>query len=111
MTGLQAALDGKQVKGDYATSKALTDGLAGKANASHTHTIANVTGLQAALDGKQPKGSYATTTALTDGLAGKANTAHTHTVANVTGLQDALNGKLSVATFEGFVDYGDLGTP
>lgn len=111
VTGLQTALDGKQVKGDYATSKDLADGLAGKANASHTHTIANVTGLQAALDGKQPKGSYATTTALTDGLAGKANTAHTHTVANVTGLQDALNGKLSVATFEGFVDYGDLGTP
>lgn len=95
----------------YATATALSTGLAGKANASHTHTIANVTGLQAALDGKQPKGSYATTTALTDGLAGKANTAHTHTVANVTGLQDALNGKLSVATFEGFVDYGDLGTP
>lgn len=109
--GLQTALDGKQVKGDYATSKALTDGLAGKANASHTHTIANVTGLQVALDGKQAKGSYATTTALTDGLAGKANISHTHTVANVTGLQDALNGKLSVATFEGFVDYGDLGTP
>ena len=111
VTNLQSTLDGKQPKGDYATSKALTDGLAGKANASHTHTIANVTGLQAALDGKQPKGSYATTTALTEGLAGKANTAHTHTVANVTGLQDALNGKLSVATFEGFVDYGDLGTP
>ena len=55
--------------------------------------------------------TYATATALTEGLAGKANTAHTHTVANVTGLQDALNGKLSVATFEGFVDYGDLGTP
>lgn len=95
----------------YATATALSTGLAGKADASHTHTIANVTGLQVALDGKQPKGSYATTTALTDGLAGKANTAHTHTVANVTGLQDALNGKLSVATFEGFVDYGDLGTP
>lgn len=95
----------------YATATALSTGLAGKANASHMHTIANVTGLQAALDGKQPKGSYATTTALTDGLAGKANTAHTHTIANVTGLQDALNGKLSVATFEGFVDYGDLGTP
>jgi hypothetical protein len=55
--------------------------------------------------------TYATATALSTGLAGKANTAHTHTVANVTGLQDALNGKLSVATFEGFVDYGDLGTP
>lgn len=55
--------------------------------------------------------TYATATALSTGLAGKANTAHTHTVANVTGLQDALNGKLSVATFEGFVDYGDLDTP
>lgn len=95
----------------YATATALSTGLAGKANKAHTHAVADVTGLQTALDGKQPKGSYATTTALTDGLAGKANTAHTHTIANVTGLQDALNGKLSVATFEGFVDYGDLGTP
>lgn len=54
-------------------------------------------------------GVYATTKALTDGLAGKANSLHTHAIADVTGLQDALNGKLSVATFEGFVDYGDLG--
>lgn len=76
----------------YATATALTEGLAGKANKAHTHDVADVTGLQTALDGK-------------------ANTSHTHTVANVTGLQDALNGKLSVATFEGFVDYGDLGTP
>ena len=56
-------------------------------------------------------GDYATTKALTDGLAGKADKNHTHAVGDVTGLQDALNGKLSVATFEGFVDYGDLGTP
>lgn len=56
-------------------------------------------------------GDYATTNALTDGLAGKANSSHTHTVADVIGLQDALNGKLNVATFEGFIDYGDLGTP
>lgn len=55
--------------------------------------------------------TYATATALSTGLAGKANKAHAHAVADVTGLQDALNGKLSVATFEGFVDYGDLGTP
>lgn len=95
----------------YATATALSTGLAGKANKAHTHAVSDVTGLQTALDGKQAKGSYATTTALTDGLAGKANTSHTHTVANVTGLQDALNGKLSVTTFEGFVDYGDLGTP
>ena len=55
VTNLQSTLDGKQPKGDYATSKALTDGLAGKANTEHTHTIANVTGLQDALDGKIPK--------------------------------------------------------
>lgn len=95
----------------YATATALSTGLAGKANKAHTHAVADVTGLQTALDGKQVKGDYATSKALTEGLAGKANTAHTHTIANVTGLQDALNGKLSVATFEGFVDYGDLGTP
>lgn len=95
----------------YATATALSTGLAGKANKSHTHAVADVTGLQAALDGKQVKGDYATSKDLADGLAGKANTAHTHTVADVTGLQDALNGKLSVATFEGFVDYGDLDTP
>ena len=40
-----------------------------------------------------------------------ASERHQHSIANVTGLQNALNGKLSVATFEGFVDYGDLGTP
>lgn len=95
----------------YATTKALSDGLAGKANSSHTHAIADVTGLQTALDGKQAKGDYATATALSTGLAGKANTSHTHTIANVTGLQDVLNGKLSVATFEGLIDYGDLGNP
>ena len=55
VTNLQSTLDGKQPKGDYATSKALTDGLAGKANKAHTHAVADVTGLQDALDGKIPK--------------------------------------------------------
>lgn len=63
------------------------------------------------LAGKQDKGNYATITSLTDGLAGKANSSHTHSIANVTGLQSVLDGKLSVATFEGYIDYGDLGTP
>ena len=79
--------------GSYATTTALTEGLAGKANKAHTHAVSDVTGLQSALDGKQPKGSYATTTALTEGLAGKANKAHTHAVSDVTGLQSALDGK------------------
>lgn len=50
VTNLQSTLDGKQPKGDYATSKALTDGLAGKANTSHIHTVADVTDLQTTLD-------------------------------------------------------------
>lgn len=49
----------------YATTKTLTEGLAGKANSSHTHSIANVTDLQKVLDSK------ATNIALTEGLAGK----------------------------------------
>ena len=73
--------------GNYATTTALTEGLAGKANSTHTHTIANVTGLQDALDAK------ATSEALTSGLAGKANIEHTHEIADVDGLQTALNGK------------------
>lgn len=36
----------------YATTSALNSGLAGKANTSHTHTIAQVSGLQAELDSK-----------------------------------------------------------
>lgn len=50
VTNLQSTLDGKQPKGDYATSKALTDGLADKANTSHTHTVADVASLQTTLD-------------------------------------------------------------
>lgn len=65
VTGLQAALDGKQPAGSYAPT-------------SHVHTIANVTGLQAALDGKQPAGSYAAAS-------------HAHAISDVTGLQSALD--------------------
>lgn len=43
VAGLQGALDGKQAKGDYATTKALNDGLVGKANSSHTHTVSQIT--------------------------------------------------------------------
>lgn len=49
----------KQPTGDYATNTALTTGLAGKANAEHSHAIADVTNLQSALNninaGKIPK--------------------------------------------------------
>ena len=43
VTGLDAALASKQPTGDYATNTALTQGLAGKANTSHTHTVDQVT--------------------------------------------------------------------
>ena len=79
----------------------LTTDLAGKAAASHTHTIANVTGLQTALDGKQAAGSYAaashthddryyTETEMNTLLAGKqaagsyAASSHNHDASNIT---------------------------
>lgn len=49
-TYVDAELAKKQTKGDYATNSALTSGLAGKADSSHTHTIANVEDLQRELD-------------------------------------------------------------
>ena len=52
----------------YATQTTVTEGLAGKANTVHTHTIENVTGLQDALDGKQGKGDYAVKSDLDDYL-------------------------------------------
>lgn len=42
-TYVNAELAKKQNKGDYATNTALTSGLAGKANSSHTHTKAQIT--------------------------------------------------------------------
>lgn len=69
VTGLQAALDGKQDAGNYALSAhshAISDvtglqtALDGKAATSHSHAINEVTGLQTALDDKQASGTYAT---------------------------------------------------
>lgn len=59
MTYVSAELTKKQPKGDYATTSALTSGLAGKANSSHTHTIANVTALQEALNSASTQASNA----------------------------------------------------
>lgn len=58
-TYVNAELAKKQAKGDYATNTALTSGLAGKANSSHTHTIDNVTGLQNALNAASTQASNA----------------------------------------------------
>jgi len=62
----------------------VTNAIAGKAAAVHTHVIADVTGLQTALDGKQASGSYAASV-------------HTHGISDVTGLQTALDGKAALS--------------
>ena len=91
VTNLQSILDGKQPTGDYATSKALTDGLAGKANTSHTHAVADVTDLQTALDGKIPM------TGNRGALAGYSTSAVGTTVdASATDSQYATSGDVTV---------------
>lgn len=64
-----------------ATKTELQTGLAGKANASHTHTSASITDLSTTL------APYATTAVMNTELAKRAPVSHTHTIANVTGLQ------------------------
>ena len=72
---------------DFVLDSELTEALAGKADATHTHEINQVDGLQTALDGKSP------TTHNHNGVY--AASSHTHTIANITNLQSTLNGKAS----------------
>lgn len=58
-TYVDTELAKKQATGDYATNSALTSGLAGKADSSHTHIIANVTGLQEAINNASTQASNA----------------------------------------------------
>jgi hypothetical protein len=75
VTGLQAALNAKASVTELGDAMdSVTTALAGKAAASHGHSISDTSGLQAALDAK-------------------AASSHTHTTANVTGLDAALAGK------------------
>jgi hypothetical protein len=60
----------------------LETALSGKANAAHSHAIANVNGLQAALESKAMAShthSQASIASLVSDLAGKAPVAHSHT--------------------------------
>lgn len=56
-TYVDTALDKKQPKGDYATNTALTQGLAGKANSSHTHTKSQITDFPTIPDAILKKGN------------------------------------------------------
>lgn len=56
-TYVNAELTKKQPKGDYATNTALTQGLAGKANSSHTHTKSQITDFPTIPDAILKKGN------------------------------------------------------
>jgi hypothetical protein len=99
----------------------LSAAIAGKADATHSHTVAQISGLQTLLDAKMSvtgtanasqKWSTPRTITLTGGVTGivsidgsanvsmtatVTNNSHSHTVANVTGLQAALDGKATTS--------------
>ena len=77
-----------------ATKNELQTGLAGKANASHTHTSASITDLSTTL------APYATTAVMNTELAKRAPVSHTHTTAQVTGLDTALAGKATTTDLD-----------
>lgn len=56
-TYVDTELAKKQTKGDYATNTALTSGLAGKANSSHTHTKSQITDFPTIPDAILKKGN------------------------------------------------------
>lgn len=56
-TYVDTELTKKQPKGDYATNTALTQGLAGKANSSHTHTKGQITDFPTIPDAILKKGN------------------------------------------------------
>lgn len=107
VTGLEAALDGKQAAGSYALIAHNHDGVyqpvGDYADEVHSHTIDGVTGLQATLDGKQPAGSYSLTSHDHSGVyqpAGDyAAETHGHVIADITGLQTALDGKQASGSY------------
>lgn len=67
-----------------ATKNELQTGLAGKANASHTHTSASITDLSTTL------APYATTVVMNTELAKKAPASHTHTVSQITDMPNVV---------------------
>ena len=85
-----------------ATKNELQTGLAGKANASHTHTSASITDLSTTL------APYATTAVMNTELAKRAPVSHTHTTAQVTGLDTALAGKAPTSHTHTIANVTDL---
>ena len=97
ISGLQTALDGKQVSGSYATA---TQGAKADSALQSGAAISNIAGLQTALDGKQASGSYeAAGTAISAVSAHAAKTdGSAHGISGISGLQTALDGKQAADT-------------
>lgn len=78
--------------GSYATTTALTEGLAGKAPKSHVHTEDDISGLTTKLNAKANATDLSNLEAevtkklqaVNNALEGKANSSHTHTVSQIT---------------------------
>lgn len=81
-----------------ATKNELQTGLAGKANALHTHTSADVTDLNVTISNALKP--YATTNTVNAELAKKANESHTHPISQITNLQASLDAKTNDATLQ-----------
>lgn len=81
-----------------ATKTELQTGLAGKANASHTHTSADVTDLNVTISNALKP--YATTNTVNAELAKKADETHTHPISQITNLQASLDAKTNDATLQ-----------
>ena len=81
-----------------ATKIELQTGLAGKANASHTHTSADVTDLNVTISNALKP--YATTNTVNAELAKKANKTHTHPISQITNLQASLDAKTNDADLQ-----------
>lgn len=86
---------GNIITSTYATKTEVTQGLAGKAPTSHTHTTSQITDLTTIL------APYAKTTDVNSKLDSKADT---------TTINAGLAKKLDITTFNGYIDYGDLGS-
>lgn len=88
----------EQALSGLATKTKLQTGLAGKANASHTHTSADVTDLNVTISNALKP--YATTNTVNAELAKKADETHTHPISQVTNLQASLDAKTNDATLQ-----------
>lgn len=102
-TQVAGKADASHTHSQYATNddvEALETEIEGKADSTHTHAQGDITGLSTALSGKaNATHSHAQSdiTGLSTALGNKANASHTHATSDITGLDTALSGKASAS--------------